>query len=502
MTDPARPAAPTAPGGVPTGSAAPGSHRRRRAGPTLVLLALVTGLAAAACSLLPDRPRRLTYRLAPSLQGVRVTLRVEGGPSSAVWVGVGDSDLGLDRPTREVTEIAAVDADGAGLPVRRVGTDAWRIDRRDRRPLELRYRVALSPIPSEMYHRASTASSRHLILLGSDILAQLYASRRAVEAPPSRRPSGALEEAIVEIDATDLPPGWRVVSAEPEVAPGRFRIREDLPRAVFAAGPYHVEALEPGSPVSVAIHQDWRLARRELVNHSRQLLRVLSRELGPPPGDPPLLLFTPLPPQVAPSQGMRTAGMVWDRTMILFAGASARTPGSNSAIREMMAIFLGHELFHLYVPWGLPVARELSWLSEGWANHMGRRAAASARLLSRSGNVRTLRSAFDRYIRLGGSRAGSLQSASERGEAMRDLLYVRGELVFRILSLEWRENGGTGSFDSMLWRRLRQIPESELPVKPDQVSSILTELVAPVTVRRYVNGDAPITLAQLDLERR
>jgi len=476
-----------------------GAGRHGRAALALVLGA---ALALAACTFLPDRPPRLTYRLEPSLEEVRVSLRVEEGPSGTVWVGVGDSDLGTARPTREVTDVSAVDADGARLPVRQVGTDAWRVERRDRGPWELRYRVALSPIPADVYHRASTVSSDHLILLGSDVLAQLYASGRAVEPPPSQRPSAALEEAEVEIDTTHLPPGWEVVSAELQVAPRRFRVREDPARAVFAAGPYHEERLGTGTPVSLAIHEDWRVARRHLVNHSRQLLRVLSRELGPPPGEEPLMLFTPFPPAAAPRDGVRTAGMVWDRTMILFAGAPPRTPSSSATIREMMAIFLGHELFHLWVPWGLPITQPLSWLSEGWANHMGRRAAASARLLSRSGSARALRAAFDRYIDLGGARAGTLQSASERGEEMRELLYVRGELVFRVLSLEWRDSGGTGSFDSMLWRRLRQVPDSELPIEPAQVSAILARMLDPVTVRRYVDGNAPITLAELDLERR
>lgn len=488
--DPGKPPSPAIAGG-----------RRCFRGCRVGVVAIAALLTASACSLLPERPPRLTYRLRPSLEGVRVSLRVVDGPSPTVWVGVGDTDLGLARPTREVSDVSAVDADGAPLPVEQVGTDAWRVDRRDDRPWELRYRVALSPIPSDVYHRASTASARHLILLGSDVLAQLYASSSAVEAPPSRRLSARLEKAVIEIDPSDLPRGWRVVSAEREVAPRRFEVRDNPARTVFAAGPYRMEALGPDSPAVAAVHEDWRLARRQIVDYSRQLLRVLGRELGPPPGDSPLMLFTPLPPEMAPAGGVRTAGMVWDRTMILFAGAGRRTPPSSAKLREMMAIFLGHELFHLYVPWGLSITQPLSWLSEGWASHMGRRAAESARLLSRSGSARALRAAFDRYIHLGGTRAGTLQSASERGEEMRELVYVRGELVFRILSLEWRDKGGTGSFDATLWRRLRRIPESGLPVEPAQVSAILSAILDPVTVRRYVDGNAPITLPQLDLER-
>ncbi len=130
--------------------------------------------------------------------------------------------------------------------------------------------------------------------------------------------------------------------------------------------------------------------------------------MGPPSGDAALMVFTPLPPRVRPRQGVRTAGMVWDRTLVLFAGTAPSAPQSNSTIHEMLAVFLGHELFHLYVPWGLPITQPLSWLSEGWAEHMGRQSAVAARVLSTAGSDRSLRDAYERYLEMGGARAGSL----------------------------------------------------------------------------------------------
>ena len=191
--------------------------------------------------------------------------------------------------------------------------------------------------------------------------------------------------------------------------------------------------------------------------------------------------------------------MAWNRTLNLFGGLTPGLPQASREIREMSAIFVGHELFHLYVPWGVPITQELSWLSEGWAMHMGRTAAVEARLLGRAGNQRAIREAYDRYIGMGGHRAGNLEDASLGGEEIRELLYVRGELVFRIMSLEWQESGKPGHFDSVLWQRLLAAYDGENPLTPNVVASVLSSMVSPSTVRRYVEGTSSITLAELGL---
>jgi hypothetical protein len=214
------------------------------------------------------------------------------------------------------------------------------------------------------------------------------------------------------------------------------------------------------------------------------------------------MIFTPLPASVAPRQGVRTAGMVWDRSLLLFAGADRAVSLNDDRVREMLAIFLGHEIFHLYVPWGLAVTQPLSWLSEGWAEHVGRTSARTAGILSAAGADRSLRDAYDRYGEMGGARAGSLQNASQAGEDLRPLLYVRGELVFRILSLEWAATGKGGSFDSVFWQRLMTEYDGDTPLEPEAVSRVLSAMVSPSTVRRLVDGAAVITLPELKLGRR
>ena len=119
-----------------------------------------------------------------------------------------------------------------------------------------------------------------------------------------------------------------------------------------------------------------------------------------------------------------------------------------------------------------------------------------------SGSDRSLREAYGRYRDMGGAQAGSLRKASEGDGEQRDLLYVRGGLVFRILDLEWVGSGKPGSFDSVLWQRLNTEYDGRDPLGPDAVSRVLSAMVSPGTVRRLVDGAAFITLPELELNRR
>jgi hypothetical protein len=463
--------------------------------------------AASACDLLPPRqgPSRLDYEVAFIDGGgrLRVEVTVIDGPRPAAWVGFGVSPLGAESVSRAIVNVSARAAGGAALPIRKVGEDAYRVDIGDGGgPWVLGYEAEIGSPPAAYYHRASNASPDHLMLVGVDIWARFYDFAAPVDAPPADRPLDDVESARVRFDLAGLPPGWTVVSAAPERVLNEFELDEHPARSAFAIGPYRLFDIDRDLGLRAAVHSDWHLARDRIIGYSQQLARVQARQLGRPPGGPVLMIFTPFPGAVQPPDGARTAGMAWDRTLLLYGGLARAAPQNSARLNEMIAVFLGHELFHLYVPWGLPITRPLSWLSEGWAEHVGRSSAVAAGILSAGGAERSLRDAYERYRQMGGARAGSLQNASESGDELRELLYLRGELVFRILSLEWEAAGKPGTFDGILWSRLQTEYDGEHPLEPEAVSRVLSAMVNPLTVRRIVDGAAAITLPELALGRR
>ncbi len=433
---------------------------------------------------------------------MRVSVTVADGPRPTAWVGFGASPLGAGLQSRRIDQVTARTVAGAALGVRAVGDEAYRVDVTTDDAWVLEYRAVIGAPPADFYHRASSSSGNHMMLVGVDVWPRFFDYPAAVEVPPVDRPLGDVAEAGIRFDLSGLPDDWIVVSASPEVTLNHFELSDHPARSVFALGPYRFQDIDRALGLRAAIHSGWNVGRRQLVGYARQLVRVQAREFGPPPGDPALMIFTPFPSSVTPRQGVRTAGMVWDRSLLLFAGADRSVSLNDDRVREMLAIFLGHEIFHLYVPWGLAVTQPLSWLSEGWAEHVGRTSARRAGILSAGGTDRSLREAYGRYLEMGGAGAGSLQNASAAGEELRPLLYVRGELVFRILSLEWAANGKPGSFDSVFWRHLMTEYDGDTPLEPEAVSRILSAMVSPSTVRRLVDGAAIITLPELKLGRR
>lgn len=470
-------------------------------------LTVAAGLPAGGCGLGEPAPATLEILVAPAEDGALVEVEVSGGPRPVAWVGFGVTAEGLERTTDRVSEVRARRSDGTPMPVERVGPGAFRVEVASDGPWLFQYRLELTPLPTELYHRASSRSSRHLLLVGADAWPRLYRRPGPLQADLSHRPSGDVAEATVRFDS--MPQGWRVVSAAPAIpgAPGgpdgeeaAFRLLQHPARSVFAAGPYRTLPLgEPEAGMRAAVHADWQVARRSLRSMSARLLAALAAELGPPPDSGALLIFTPLPREFSPADGLRTAGMVWGRSLVLFAGAGEGIRTDTREAQEMVAVFIGHELFHLYVPWGIEVAPELAWLSEGWAMHMGRRAAVAARLMSPASAADGLREAHTRYLEVGGFQAGSLPDASSVGGEKRELLYLRGELVFHLLSRQWETAGRQGSFDVALWRRLLQTYDGRRPLQAGEVMTVLRSLVDPLTVRRYVEGTAPISRAELGL---
>ena len=133
--------------------------------------------------------------------------------------------------------------------------------------------------------------------------------------------------------------------------------------------------------------------------------------------------------------------------------------------------------------------------------HMGRLAAVDVGWLSEPASMNRLQDAYRRYLKIGGYRAGSLPEASMGSESRRDLLYLRGELVFRLLEQQWALTN-TGNFEAELWRVLADAYDGRTPLEAESVRLALASLVDHGTVQRYVEGTSPLTPSALGLRHR
>lgn len=474
--------------------------------PLTAVLILCLG-ATASCGTAP-MPYVLEISIFPTAEGIDVLMEVDGGPGDLAWVGFGAGPGAPEGILARIHSVTARGDDGTELPMIPVGMAGYEVDVEDTpRPWKLAYSLDLSAaVEPDTFYRASIRGEDSLLLVGSDAWARFFDGPEPLQLDPRNRPAGRIGRARVDFN---IPESWQVITTAGRKSSRSVELLEHPVGTVFALGPYH---LERHGTLRVARHEDWDILPNEAGEMLADLMAALERRLGKPtagfsPGHPtvelgpgtepiasrPLVLLSPFPDGVEPDGGLRTTGMVRGDTLLVYAGFGPDADPRDVRIPTAMAVFMGHELFHLYVPSAVAVSHDVSWLSEGWAMHMGRLAAVDAGLLEKEELVEQVEETYRRYLDIGGYRAGSLPAASMGSEGQRDLLYLRGELVFRLLSQEWIRDGRPGGFEEALWRELLSAARRGTPVDAAEVKAILEDMFDPVIVRRYVEGTAPLT---------
>ncbi len=465
------------------------------------LLPCLLGLSlSAACGQAPE-PYWVDFTVRPSADGAEIVAEVSGGPKTA-WVGFGVGPGASPQLVDQISGVAAFSATGEALEIEPTGRAGYRVEAKGE-PWRLTYRLRLRPHAEDhSFYRASTRGDDYLVLAGSDAWPRFYADPTPLTRPPEARPAGPISGATARFQFSASDPAWTVVSTAWEETPNTFAMRQHPVGSVFALGPFDTVQLPDAAGLRIALHRDWDIMPSQIESLLEELMMSHREMLTAPDSVNALALLSPMPRTLSVRGGLRTAGMVRGQTLVVYAAKAPAIPTNHPDIAEAMAVFLGHELFHLWVPTGVQVTRELSWLSEGWAMHMGRRAAVATGWLDQAAGTRRLGLSYRRYLDIGGYRAGSLPAASTGPEDQRNLLYLRGELVFRLLEREWDRANPGEPFERALWSALEGAYDGVEPLDSATVRTILTDLVDATTVRRYVEGQAPLTPDALGLAGR
>lgn len=473
------------------------SDRTRQHPPASLTFLFTAALAllATACQPAPALVQ-VDFAVSPTVAGVDVEMLVQGGPTPTAWVGFGVGPGVSDRFVERVSDVRAVTEDGKPLELEPHGIGGWIVRLQGGTSWRLHYSLDLQPDASDgAFYRSSVRGDDYLVLVGSDAWPRLYSDPRPLAFEPGNRAPGIANSARVTLFPQSA--DWSLLGPGEETASDLLLLRQHPAGSVVVAGRFGPTVRAPG--LELRQHADWSVLSSTVGEMVSEISGALHDRLGPPDEQPALAVTLPLPEPLGRPRGLRTAGMVRGRTVLLYGDSAAADDAPE--IRDALAVFMGHELFHLYVPSAIQVTRDLSWLSEGWAMRMGRQAAVDAGFVAPATARRQLERTYRRYLERGGYEAGSLPAASMGSESERDLLYLRGELVFRLLDREWRGRGGEeNGFGESLWLELRAAYDGR-PLDAEVVHAILSRMVGPDVVRRYVVGTAPLTHGSLGLRR-
>jgi hypothetical protein len=368
-----------------------------------------------------------------------------------------------------VEQLALTDSDGMPVNVRQLAPGEYEATRP---AVGFRYEVKLDP-------PATDADAAHVSWLTPE---------RGVLMPGDLLPL-PVKAAHIRLA---LPANWESVALERTDADGSYRLTQ--PEAgVILIGPGLRRQTGRAGPLAfmLATAGDWAFTDEEAARLVKEVLMEHERATESVPRAEALVVLSTFPRPVATH--------VWSAetrggTVLMLLG---RAPSKYAALAQL-SLPLTHELFHLWVPNGLPLAGEYDWFYEGFTLY--RSVCAGVRLgsLSFQSYLDNLALAYDRTRQAREAANVSLLEASRRRWSdPAAVIYHKGALAAYLYDLNVRrQTGGKRSLEDVYRALFKQ---RQANAERDG-SVVLLELLnstagGPALAERYVKSADSFDLA-------
>ena len=453
----------------PAHSLRPESRLRAAASRPLILFALLLLLVCAVQT--TARAQELSAQLSVvSLAPPRV--RVEGSRGSATrswsfrhsYAGI---SLGADR----LENLSLKDASGADVTLRKLAPGEYEAERPATR---FSYEIRLEP-------PLDTSSAAHLSWLTNDY---------GVLMPGDLLPLPATRATL----RFDLPPHWRISSAEAPTATLGYSLKDVESTLFFIGRSLREQQISSSNRLhcTFVTTGDWAFTDEEASAAASSILKEHASILGGTPDGHLLFVLAPFPiPASAQTWSAETRG----RTVFLLSG---RWPSKATALAQLN-VPLAHELLHLWVPNALALDGEYDWFYEGFTLYQSMRVQMRLGQLTFEDYLNALARAHDNYRAARGRQEISLLEASERRwSGATTLVYNKGMLVASLYDLTLRlETSNRNSLDDV-YRELFRRYKSEANRRTGNEAII--ELLGGMRgmqgfTERYVRGSQALDLA-------
>lgn len=368
-----------------------------------------------------------------SLSPARVKVEGTRAQGTTAWSfrNIYASVIGLGE---RVENLRLKDQNGADVPVRKLAPGEYQAATA---ATAFSYEMRLEPPqPATDAAYVSWLTSERGFLMPGDLLPLQTNAKRA--------------GAIVRFS---LPAGWNIASNEKKSADAQFEI-EDAEQAVFFAGlDLRPRRERVGSMDFTFIASgEWAFTDDDAAKMAASILKDHTEAVGATPRATSILMLSPYP---RPMSAERWSAETRGGSVVLLSG---RSPSKTAALAQL-SVPLSHELFHLWVPNGLPALEgNYDWFYEGFTMYRAMSAGLRLRLLTFQDYLNAMGRAYDIYRGAKESDKLSLLEASQQrwaGATM--LVYNKGMLAAFLYDLTLRQrSGGKRALDdaySELFRR-------------------------------------------------
>lgn len=341
-------------------------------------------------------------------------VRVEGrlNTETTTW-SFRNAYAGLLGLGERIERLSLADTQGADVPVRRLASGEYSA----KHPaVAFRYEVSLDPPPIGAAAHVSWLDEAHGILMPGDLL--------------------PLPLARAKLSLT-LPAEWRAVAVEEEVAAGLLDLDDAESSVLFIGRDVRLRHTSvQGMGVKLAVSGNWAFSDQEALETVVPILKEHAKTFGCAARERALVIIAPPPYPINAAQwSAETRGGT-----VLF--LSGRSPSKVSALARL-SVPLVHELFHLWVPNGLPLTGDYAWFYEGFTNYQALRVSQRLGFINFNDYLDALARAYDGYLFAREREPTSLLDASSRRwTGSNALVYHKGMVVAALYDLSLRSTSG------------------------------------------------------------
>jgi predicted metalloprotease with PDZ domain len=377
-----------------------------------------------------------------SISPPRVKIEGSRGTATKAW-SFRNSYAGIMNLGERVENLSLADAQGAGVPVRRLAPGEYEAARE---AVRFSYEIRLDPPASntDAAHVSWLTTDRGALMPGDLLPLPLARARLSFKLPEGWR--------LVSPDSTLAPKGDGGKPVVPD-GPSAALVFEDADSAILFAGLGVREraARVSGMDVRVAVAGEWAFTDEEVGGAVASILREHAKTFGGVPGSGALVVLAPPPhPATFSEWSAETRGA----TIFCLSG---RAPSRASALARTETP-LAHELFHLWIPNALSLAGDYAWFYEGFTNYQALRASQRLGFLNFDDYLAALARAYDGYEPLrDGDTLPLVEASQRRWSGANALVYHKGMLAAAIYDLQLRAaTRGRRSLDDVYRELLRR----------------------------------------------
>jgi predicted metalloprotease with PDZ domain len=428
----------------------------------------------------PDQDIAASYIIRLNQPQLQVTLELSQIRSKALYISFINHSAGVDNLTARIGRVRArAVRNGENLPVKSGGNGLYEIQTQGESKINLSY--DFNPRAVEHNHNLSVLTSSYLHISLDDFLAGVFSRSQDVENYDN------LLYKDFRLKFTNLPAGWKTLTTYPVTQDGWVLI-DNYEELLLHTGAYRTETQKINDcNFTFAFDQKIQFDRSLILQDSFKLIKYYSGIFKRTPVPEELIVINQSRGVYGP--GWSYGGQAKKKNIILeFGGLNHKNQMRG---RARLAGFLGHELFHIWLPGAFNIKDNWEWFGEGFTEYQSWRSLRELGVMNETQFRERIVLKYHKYETLNLKAKVSVLAATTRkfdpNPEYYTLIYDKGALIAYLLDRRLRKTGK--DFNQFLAKLYQEYAVPQKPLGNRELIRFIDEYLGDSSFTRdYVRG--------------